>query len=355
MNHFRTFSLAPLVALVALGCSQPTGSNDSLDASSGDASIGADMAATFPDQGRDATVSVDQDGAGDADVALPVDAADASLVDMGPETLPAEDYCELSVEMFCSYYMRCGRMAADTMEECRATFLESCNEIYEPRYASYVERGMLELSRDGMQACEAHLADVACELQVFDLDLGCSDMWQGQVPRGGACAPGIGSFVCGSADVCTLDLDFCGTCKPAARVGEACGGEVRCEDLASCRDEVCVARGQHGDACDDASPCRVGANCQGGVCRSYDIVGVGEQCDQARRCQYKAECRGGVCVESALLGEPCIDRGCASGWCDDGVCAAFGAGGAACDSPMQCRSLQCEGGACAPVERACFE
>ena len=334
----RRHTLTILVlGLAACSTDEPMQSSDSRDTASDAriADVGEDRDSSVPDAATDDTDPL-------ADI----------IADAPSDTVAPGDYCETTVDFFCDYYLRCGRMAVTDLDECRQAFLQTCNEIFEPRYASYVDRGLLALSRAGIEQCREHLADVACEVQLFDLDLGCSQMWQGQAARGEICAPGIGSFVCAEGTVCTLGLDLCGECIQAAPVGGVCAEAVRCVNGAQCVDGTCVQRALPGESCADR-PCVTGAGCVDGTCEGPTIVAAGDACDAQRRCPYKSDCIGGVCVESALLGESCADRGCASGFCDGGVCVAFGAPGEACDSGQQCLSGQCQG-SCGPVERACF-
>ena len=303
---------------------------------------------------------VDADSGGAADAGDAAQGSDAAAVDVAEEdamlspTLEPEGYCEATVEAFCGYYLRCGRMAVESVERCREVFLETCNAVYEPQYVTLAEAGLLELSREGVEACEAHLGAVACEQQLFDLDGGCAGMWRGLSPVGGSCGPGIESFVCEEGAACVIGLDFCGECREAAAVGAACGDGVSCEATASCVDGFCVERAAVGAACGDGQPCVLGASCAEGLCQGFEVVALGEPCDRSRRCPYKSECVEGRCEESALLGEACGEAGCASGRCDGGVCVALGDVGAPCGSGAACVSGLCGDGLCVEGPSACI-
>jgi hypothetical protein len=245
-------------------------------------------------------------------------------------------------------------MAVDSLEECRETFLEACNGRYEPHYVALEERGELQLSAEGIEACAAHLGSVECSQQVFDLDGPCGSMWQGLVPTGGACGAGIESFVCDSASTCVLDLSLCGTCEPAVGEGQSCGNGVRCTPETDCVDDVCVRRGLPGDPCDPA-PCVLGTSCEAGLCAADEIVGLGVPCDASHDCQYRAACVGGVCVKAGLYGDPCsATEPCASGFCDGTTCAPLREDGAACDGANQCVSGLCDGATCGALPGPCF-
>lgn len=270
-----------------------------------------------------------------------------------PDPYPAaSEYCELSVDLFCDYYLRCGRMAADSLAECEASFLETCNEVYEPRYADLEQAGLLQLSRAGLKECERYLSDVECDDQLNDLQGDCAQIWQGLVPVGGGCGIGIGSFVCDEDSTCVVGLDLCGTCVAYAAEGEVCDADHRCLDNESCTQGTCVQRGLPGDSCADDGPCMIGTWCEEGVCTAPAIVEVGDPCGATERCPYSSACLGGECVQSAALGESCADRTCASGWCDDGTCAAFKDEGEPCAAATECLSGVCDE-TCGGLQQTC--
>ena len=255
-----------------------------------------------------------------ADGEASADAVDASVADTSPP-LTASGYCEATAATFCGFYLRCGRMAVPDEATCLTVFAEVCNAVYEPQYAALEARGMLALSASDVAACAAHLETVECALQPGDLDGPCRGMWQGLVPEGGECSYGIENLVCDAQSVCVLGLDFCGTCRKAVEVGEACDAELRCHDDAACVEGVCVARARPTESCSNAKPCRVGASCVDRVCVAPEVVSVGASCDQVHRCPYKSACVSGTCVETVLLGETCSAAvPCASGECASGVC-----------------------------------
>ena len=269
--------------------------------------------------------------------------------------LAATDYCETAVDLYCPYYLRCGRLAVETEAECRTAFLEVCNARYEPHYAALEDRDSLKLSRPGVESCRRHLESVACELQIFDLDGPCAGMWVGQDSAGVSCGLGIESFVCDESSTCVIGLDLCGTCEAALPVGATCGDGDRCRPPGHCADGTCTPDVAVGSACSGEPPCVSGAWCEAGTCVSPAIVALGDTCDTTHRCPYKSVCSGGECVGLPLLGEDCArTTGCASGWCDDGTCVALKADGESCDSPIECGSGVCDA-TCGTLPGVCFE
>lgn len=315
----------------------------------------ADTGTTEPDQSN----QTDQGDVGE-DLSQVLDMADDAEVDLPPALdVVAENYCELSANMFCDYYLRCGRIAAETMEECLELFDASCNAVYEPHYIAHEEAGLLRLSAEGLSQCETHLEQVACDQQVFDLDFGCDQVWDGLVEAGGDCAPGIGSFVCDAGTTCVLDTTFCGECKTVSETGGPCLGDtdLRCSPLDRCVDGICVARRLPGESCDDENPCRLGAWCNQGTCQGPQVVGVGEECNQVQRCAYNAQCVGGVCQAQVGLGESCEPGLCYSGHCDsvENTCQSLRSGAAPCTSSSQCVSGICDNGFCRTLPGVCFQ
>lgn len=302
------------------------------------------------------TVQDTEDSAQDTEDAAPEDSAqdtedarDDSEVD---DDAGATNYCERSVEMFCGYYLRCGRMVASSMEECRRVFLETCNARYEPLYADLEARGDLYLSVAGLARCAQHLDTVACEQQIFDLD-GCPDVWVGRHQVGEPCGPGLESFVCAENSVCVLGLTFCGTCHAKAESG--CDLDLRCDDNHICSDGTCVARGAVGSACTtEGPPCVLGAGCVDGICKGPEIVGEGESCGGNRRCPYRSQCADGICVRTELTGEDCGGTvGCASGACVERECRALGKANESCSAGSQCVSGRCTESTCEAVRWSC--
>lgn len=367
-------SLAAIAAAVAVSaCGDDGGAGPG--ASGPDAAVRPDAASPGRDAGprpadaapppspADAGTDTTDAGPGTNDAtALASDAA-ATGGDAGPPPPPplppsASDYCELSAPFFCDFYVRCGRMAVDSVAECLEVFGPACNAAYEPQYVAHAEAGLLRLDGPGLAACEAHLATVDCEAQVFDLDGACAGMWAGLSPAGAPCAPGIGSFVCAAGTACVLDLSFCGTCEPAAATGAACGpaaGDLRCGPADRCADGLCVPRTPPGGACTEREDCVVAADCVDGTCRTFARSAAGEPCDQTRRCPYHSTCIGGTCVVNRRQGEACAaGEACDGGRCADGVCVPFGSTDAACANNGECLSGQCDAGRCTAPVASCF-
>ncbi len=271
-----------------------------------------------------------------------------------PDFYPADDYCERSVDFFCDYYVRCGRMAVADVAACRVAFLETCNARYEPHYAALEAAGWLRLSRLGLEACAAHLATVTCSAQIFDLDLGCAQVWQGRRPAGAACGLGVESFICDADATCVIGMDFCGTCRAAAVIDAPCGGELTCEAAARCIEGTCRERVPPGSACDATTPCKVGSSCQDGRCADYVVVALDEACDASRRCPYLSQCVSGVCRATGLHDAPCdAQRPCAAGRCVQGLCVDFLDPGATCSASAECRSGRCVNQRCDDYLSAC--
>ncbi len=260
--------------------------------------------------------------------------------------------------MFCPFYLRCGRIVAETEAECRQVFLEMCEELFEPGYVTLQEAGLLKLSRLGLESCSAHLAQVECAHHLMDLEGPCRQVWVGTSPVGAPCGLNLESFICGEAATCALDMSFCGECVAAAETGSSCGVDVKCRFPDTCVEEICVAPALPGEACGAARGCITGASCREEICVARSFVGLGEACDQQRRCPYRSACVEGICVETALLGETCGSGvECASGICDvmTNSCVRLRTPGEPCADRLQCLSHRCTGGHCDDLISPCLE
>ncbi|MCP4448002.1 MAG: hypothetical protein GY811_22105 [Myxococcales bacterium] len=277
--------------------------------------------------------------------------------DAQEESLAAVSYCEAIAPSFCDFYLRCGRMDVTTQEGCESNFLESCNSKYEGAYVELETLGFLELSSDGIAACERHLETVDCAQQVFELTGPCADIWAGQQSIGETCGLDAEFFTCDESSECVLSPDFCGTCKELVAIGDACiPVEQTCGSEAFCNDGLCKARKKNGEACGDEDRCGPGSSCSNGSCTGPAFVGRGDACDRANRCPYLTECISGRCEAAVLQGEACDETTtCATGYCDQGTCVPPQANGSACTGASQCRSLLCGDGQCQPRPSTCMQ
>lgn len=336
----RCFAVGVVIACA--GCSTPSTSRD------------ADLLLDAGDTGDAADAKDAEDASSDE---ADEDADSFTQSDSDLEPLNAEDYCETAAPLFCPFYLRCGRLEAPDETACEASFIETCNSIYESRYVALVEAGFLRLSAPDLIACGEHLSAVSCDDHLMDLEGPCATVWQGQVPAGGSCGFDVESFVCSPGTRCVLDLSLCGTCKAIADVGETCGGDVTCGADARCSEGFCVARAALGDSCSSLGECRAGSSCLDDQCQAPHLVGVDEPCGGTlERCRYMTRCVAGTCQPQSLLGELCdATTTCASGFCvEDGQCGPFTDPGAVCEEDRTECLLGCSDGQCAPLASACL-
>lgn len=300
--------------------------------------------------------------------AAPVETQETGTTETVPPETPlapeqpgegASSYCERVAPFFCDFYVRCGRMAAQTAEACRPMFLETCNARFEPRYRMLESAQLLSLSTEGIDACRQRLEAVSCDAQPFDLVGECAQMWEGHQAPGGPCGMDVESLVCPTGTACRLDLTFCGRCEPAAPIGGECGPDTLCAPDAQCIDGHCAARGLPGDRCGAERSCLAGLRCTGDVCQAPALAALGEVCGAGRRCVYNSACVAGVCKLSVKLGERCDSQtACASGICiqrgDVATCEPLKVEGDRCEAPSECESANCVEGFCRVIPGACF-
>lgn len=278
------------------------------------------------------------------------------LPDPDPDPPRASEYCESIVDSFCSFYVRCGRMDVASEELCHEPFLESCNAVFEPQYVDLEAAGLLTLSAEGLLACEEHLADVACEQQIFELTGPCGQIWSGAQAAGRECGLDVEYYVCDPSSACTIGLDFCGTCEALLEPGDDCTPEgTTCGPEGFCDAGQCRARVANGNACTPDDRCMAGSACIDDLCEGPTFVGPGDACDSSRRCPYLTACIAGVCAPTARLGEACSDATpCEVGFCDADTCQAPRDDGEACAGIAACSSGLCIESVCEPRPSACI-
>ncbi len=269
-------------------------------------------------------------------------------------------YCETMMEAYCGFYLRCGRIVATDLEACRSLFLESCNGRYERWYGALADAGLLTLAATGIENCQTHLATVACENQVKDLDGPCVQMWVGAQGPGAPCGLGIESLVCEPGTTCVLDLSFCGVCRTEVGPDDVCDSNRVCGNAGNCQNGMCVARTNPGGACAEFGDCLAGLSCVDNLCTGPSYVGAGSPCDMMQRCVYGTTCIGGTCRPQARLLAPCSDtEPCVASYCDTsagepGQCVPFKEPGDACTTSGECLFSLCIAGVCNNLPSSCF-
>jgi hypothetical protein len=345
-----------VLVLVGSACSSAPSDTVAATSTGGGTSTGLPMDGTSSSGDRTTGVSVSSSSDAASDTMAPDVPESEPDTDTDAEPPGASDYCESIVDSFCEFYLRCGRMDVDSVEACRDPFLESCNAVFEPQYAALEAAGLLSLSARGLAACEAHLADVACEQQVFELAGPCSGLWEGTQAAGQPCGLDVEFYVCEPSAACTIGLDFCGTCETVLEPRDDCSVEgVTCGPDGFCDDGACRDRVPNGGACSREDRCMAGSACIDATCQGPSFVGEGDACDSTRRCPYLTTCIGGVCSPTARIGEACsAATPCDAGTCEAGTCVAPRDDGEACDGNGGCSSGMCIDGTCAPRPSGCI-
>ncbi len=247
-------------------------------------------------------------------------------------------------------------MDVASAELCHEPFLESCNTVFEPQYVGLEAAGLLTLSAEGLLACEEHLADVACEEQIFELTGPCSNLWSGTQTAGEGCGLDVEYYVCDPSAACTIGLDFCGTCETLLEPGDDCTPDgTTCGPDAFCDVDACRARVPNGGRCTPDDRCLAGSACTDGTCQGPTFVGLGDTCDITRRCPYLTACVAGVCTSTPRLGDACSpDIPCEVGFCDGDSCQAPRDNGEMCGGNPECSSGMCVENVCEPRPSGCI-
>ncbi len=246
-------------------------------------------------------------------------------------------------------------------------------------------------------------------MMLFDA---CMSIVTGKSPAGSPC-PSLLECAPGTSCIFSVSNGVCGTeCRPRPGLGETC--DLGCVEGAFCDSKTrkCLARFDTGMGCAFSDECKAGLACLNKVCSTPGAIGAacgtssdcasgicdrvatpavcsmekrsGERCrvtgDCAPRlvcagttgqevcispvanggncvaggCQGPLSCVAGKCISPALLGEPCPNKDCVTGYCSatTGKCEPLIARGKTCDpaGPF----LQCDGNAvCNPMTKTC--
>lgn len=348
--------------LIAGGC-RCDPHDDPPDASIRDASFarfdagGPDTGATAPDAaapGADASALPDAgpegpDAEAQQDAAEPVDAtvapADAGGSDAGVG-LPAAQFCPTYVAAQCDWYLRCGKLDAAQLADCRASLSWTCNQAQ----VSALAAGKVGYDPISAAACTSGIAARACS-QPFPAIAACDATFPPATPIGGTCTRQW-STVC--VDSYCKSNACPGTCTAFTAVGEVCSGTEgdECGPNATCAytsPRRCVAIIEAGGTCAPNDPCRSGT-CDATQlkCLTFGSQPQGAACALDEVCATGLYCKSGQCQPSEGAGGPCRvwgGRDCAAGL----TCRVPGDAG----FNGQCAPSSDEGGPCYGLPADC--
>jgi hypothetical protein len=189
------------------------------------------------------------------------------------------------------------------------------------------------------------------------------------VDTGPEAMPLVNGRPCSAAGQCESGQCVDGVCCESAcgdcRACNATGSEGRCTMVAAGEDpgndcpQDPVAMCQRDGTCNGAGACRLytaGTECAAGRCMTTTEFAA-STCDGAGMCKAGASrtCPGGGTCMGSSCGSSCtVDANCQTGFfCDQSICRAKRARGAACTGPAQCASNFCADGICCAT--ACTE
>lgn len=265
--------------------------------------------------------------------------SDAGADEGGAGATECDDY-------FAASYTRCGGPAlpASEVARIRTRFEQVCR--------SQIALPGSGMTAAGLEACASALNASACE---FPDGPPAECVFAGTLAGGAPCNEGFqcASGVCSNTELITpggtSGPTHCGTCLPAAAIGQVCaqgnssagcpsgaiclidpGQETASQPTYSC---VALGQGDLGASCDDLSAtCKTGLYCSAGQCAQ--LRSAGESCGEG----------------ATLPGNP---GGCAAPLSCVGTGSAtcsIGTTGSSCQSDVDCSpGLGCISGACLPV------
>jgi hypothetical protein len=217
----------------------------------------------------------------------------------------ADEFPARYAVMVCALATRC-------CEETGVNLVEDCEEdvaFQQGLDAAYARASGARFDSEAAEACLMELARRRCDADPLNLlggyFPGCSSVWIGQVPLGGACKADLDCSTEEDASLSCLD----GTCQRLEQLlpGSDCDPESRTAVCASgfstCDAEsmTCVPLPSDGQAC--ISDCRLGYHCRAGTC--HPEAGLpGGACTSPSECQ-SGTCVGGSCA-SVLVDKYCV-------------------------------------------------
>lgn len=314
----------------------------------------------------------------DTDAGVP----DTSDPDTGPddpclETTPAEaaTFADNYAQTVCERVFECNQNPQlalyvsfrdwTSIENCKADVLAGGISTGQAQAAA--ENGTLTLNSCDAETCLPSLATASCgglfrilDENYVDEFAECYSAWTGSVAENASCTV---DAQCEGRQVCSRDdaPNSCtGVCVDAGLSGSGqCGDNTcRADQYCSGENDICMTRPDTGESCDETTPCRANAICEGGTCAEIDFaLTEGEACNVNNNlCDFDLVCRGNVCSEAVGVGETCnsiID--CQGGlYCsEDKECVAFTTAGEACTESAECRSNRCVDGSCTDSESLC--
>ena len=270
------------------------------------------------------------------------------------QAAPLSD-CELIVDAICDRMQRCEPLTLRGGYGDNAT-CRTREALYCP---SYLAAG-ISWTRTKLEACaNAHRA-TACDTRVV------CDPGPGTLPAGSPC---MTSLQCSSGYYCedlvsiTPSSVPCGTCVTATpTTPRPCGGDVAgyCPTGQVCTQQStgpgvpynlqCVTPVTEGGICSTALPCATGLvcvpeclSCTSSVTKCRKPAGPGEACTTTSLYPVCDITQGLMCATNSTcikpvelqLGQACSyapDAMCVASYCLGGVCTAFAAEGASCDT-----------------------
>ncbi len=328
----------------------------------------------------------------------------------GGGTVPLEDVPTRLAPSYCALLDRC----ANPFVGPYLFGSGSCEDGIEPliedsflgRASQAVRDGTVVYHGDRVDGCLTALDSAGCSLDTV-VATACTDIFEGTVAAGGACAwdeecvsgycsdtdgmcPGTCASFIGAggscmAEGCAPGLTCAnGTCSAVSVAGGACEGaaglscsgiDLTCvgsegEAPGTCRSWTEVLNGDVGDSCTIADDlCDEGLSCvfagvEGGMARFECAAGVAsgaacsqgfpDPCPDAQYCMMGAMPGMGTCTALPTAGQMCASGQCAPGLrcvvpegSANGTCTSAARLGQPCQGNAGCLSSVCEDGVCA--------
>jgi hypothetical protein len=212
---------------------------------------------------NDATASGGQGSAG-AGQGQSGGSTSGGATSVGPNA-PLTDYPRLYAASTCVLLQRCLSGVAAEVEACTDSFELALRDQVTPVLDQAVKEGRVAYNPKGLPECLAALEKASCDEVLFGE---CSGVFTGTKKTGESC---VLDLECADQQQCAVSDRCPGSCAPAGKQGEACSTYNRCAPGFTCASELCVKTAKLGEACG------ADVKCQGyGFCSGFEATTPGD-------------------------------------------------------------------------------
>lgn len=177
------------------------------------------------------------------------------------QSTPLTDYVHLSAASTCVRLERCLNGAATALGDCTEALELALREQVATVIDRAVQDGRIVYDSNDLAGCLTAVEKASCDEVLFDE---CRSVFRGTKKTGESC---VLDLECADQQQCVVSDSCPGSCAPAGMGGEACSTHNSCAPGFACASDVCVKTAKLGEACGRD------VKCQGyGFCSGFDTT-----------------------------------------------------------------------------------